>query len=267
MSLSQAFKKGRTAFMPYICCGDPDGDFTRQLASTFARAGADALEFGIPFSDPIADGRAIQSASQRALSGGMTPARALGILKQIRKDGVRMPIAVMTYYNILYSPGLKKMLARIKEAGADGLIVPDVPLGESAPLLSACKKAGLKLIFLVTPNCSASRLKKIASKSSGFIYAVSVLGTTGARKQVSPQAISLVKRAKRITSLPIAVGFGVSTPLHAREFSKAGADGVIVGSEIVNIYSKHFSGGKLRKKAALAEISRFAAGMVDACRK
>ncbi|MCX6769605.1 MAG: tryptophan synthase subunit alpha [Candidatus Micrarchaeota archaeon] len=265
MSLSDAFRKGRCSFMPYVCCGDPGADFTVRLVKALAGSGADAIEFGIPFSDPIADGKTIQAASQRALAGGITPSKALAVLAKIRKAGVRVPIAVMTYYNILFSAGVGKMLARIRRSGADGLIVPDIPLGESAPLRRACRKAGLKLVLFATPNCSNARLKKIAGSSEGFIYAVSVLGTTGARSNVSPQALSLVRRMKRVSKLPLAVGFGISKPSHVRALRAAGADGVIVGSGIVNIYSRYITGRKIRERAALSEVARFARGMVDTC--
>lgn len=265
MSLSDAFQKGKCAFMPYVCCGDPSAGFTFRLVKTLVDCGADAIEFGIPFSDPIADGKTIQAASQRALAGGMTPSKALAVIAKIRKSGVRVPIAVMTYYNILYAAGLDGMLARIKKAGADGLIVPDVPLGESAPLRRASRKAGLELVLFATPGASRAHLREIASLTPGFIYAVSVLGTTGARSSVGPKALSLVRRVKRETSLPLAVGFGISKPSHALAFRAAGADGVIVGSGIVNIYSRHFSGRKIMARAALSDVARFAKGMVDAC--
>ena len=267
MSLSDAFIKGRCAFMPYVCCGDPDADFTLRLVKTLADCGADAIEFGIPFSDPIADGKTIQMASQRALAGGMTPGKALGVLAKIRKSGVRVPIAVMTYYNILFSAGVGKMLAKIRRAGADGLIVPDVPLGESAALRRACRQAGLELVLFATPNCSDARLEKISASSSGFIYAVSVLGTTGARSNVGAQALQLVRRAKRVSRLPLAVGFGISKPSHVRAFRAAGANGVIVGSGIVNAYSQRISGKKIRARAALSDVARFAQGMVNMCHR
>ncbi len=265
MSLSDAFRGGRCAFMPYVCCGDPSADFTLRLVEALVASGADAIEFGIPFSDPIADGKAIQAASQRALAGGMTPGRALGVLAKIRKRGVRVPIAVMTYYNILFSAGLGNMLASIKKAGADGLIVPDVPLGESAALRRACREAKLELVLFATPNCNDARLKKIAAASSGFTYAVSVLGTTGARNSVGLRALQLVRRAKRASSMPVAVGFGISKPSHVQSFRAAGADGVIVGSGIVNIYSGHIRGGRIRARAALSDVARFSQGMAGAC--
>ncbi|MCX6771433.1 MAG: tryptophan synthase subunit alpha [Candidatus Micrarchaeota archaeon] len=265
MSLSDAFRKGQCAFMPYVCCGDPSAEFTLKLVKTLVQSGADAIEFGIPFSDPIADGKTIQAASQRALAGGITPGKALFVLAKVRKSGVCVPIAVMTYYNILFSAGLGKMLAKIKRAGADGLIVPDVPLGESAPLRRACRIAGLELVLFATPNSSDARLRKIAAATSGFIYAVSVLGTTGARSNVSPQALQLVKRAKQASAMPLAVGFGISLPSHVRAFRKAGADGVIVGSGIVNIYARHIPGGKINERLALSDVARFAKGMVNIC--
>lgn len=257
-------KKG-AAFMPYVCCGDPSAQFTFKLVKTLVENGADAIEFGIPFSDQIADGKAIQAASGRALLAGMTPEKAVGIIAKLRKDGVGAPIIAMTYYNIVFSFGQEKFVRALKAAGAQGLIVPDAPLGEAEGLRKACSKAGIDLVYLITPNCSPARLRKIAAKSRGFMYAVAVLGITGARKNVSGNALGLVRRAKKVSRLPVAVGFGVSRPEHAREFSRAGADGVIVGSEIANIYSKFIRGKKIDERRALAEIGKFARRMKGGC--
>jgi tryptophan synthase alpha chain len=251
--------------MPYVCCGDPNEKFTMHLVSALVTSGAGAIELGIPFSDPIADGKTIAAASGRALSGGMTPKKAIAIIAKIRKSGIEVPIIVMTYYNVVYAAGTSHFLSAIKAAGADGLIIPDAPIEESGSLRKLCKFTGIDFIQLITPNCSDSRLKKIASVASGFLYAVSVLGTTGARKNVSADAISLVKRAKGISRLPVAVGFGISKPAHACAFANAGADGIIVGSEIVNIYSKYVKGRKIDEKRALSAVSRFARKMANAC--
>jgi len=257
-------KQKGAAFMPYVCCGDPAMEFTLALVKALAKGGADAIEFGIPFSDPIADGKTIQAASQRALAAGMTPKKAVAAIAKLRKEGVGIPIVAMTYYNIIYSAGTARFLGSLAQAGADGLIVPDVPLEESEELRGECRKAGLDFVSLITPNCSDGRLAKIAKGASGFLYAVSVIGTTGARESVDGNALELVKRAKKF-GLPVCAGFGISKPKHAGEFAKAGAGGVIVGSEIVNIYSKSISGKRIDSAKALVEIKRYAEGMKRAC--
>lgn len=256
-----------TAFMPYVCCGDPTGRFTIKLAQALAANGADAIEIGIPFSDPIADGKTIQAASQRAIAGGMTPKKAIGMVSKLRRMGLRLPIVVMTYYNIICAHGEQAFIARIKKAGVDGLIVPDVPLEESEALRRICRKSGIDLVFLVTSNCSSERLRRIASKASGFLYAVSVLGTTGARKKVDSGALALVRRAKRLTHLPVVVGFGISKPAHASAFEAAGANGVIVGSEIINTYSKFMEVRRIDGRRALDAVARYAAEMKNSSEK
>ena len=250
--------------MPYVCCGDPTEGFTLALVKALVENGADAIEFGIPFSDPIADGKAIQEASNRALAGGMTPKKAVAAIAKLRKAGVNVPIVAMTYYNIIYSAGTAQFLRSLSEAGADGLIVPDVPLEESEELRRECNAAGLDFVSLITPNCSDERLSRIAAGAGGFLYAVSVLGTTGARENVDSRALELVKRAKRF-GLPVCAGFGISKPEHAEEFALAGADGVIVGSEIANIYSKHINGKEIETGKSLGEIAEYASAMKRAC--
>ncbi len=251
--------------MPYVCCGDPSGAFTVRLVKTLVDKGAGAIEFRIPFSDPIADGKAIQAASSRAPLAGMTPEKAIAIIAKLRKEGVGAPIIAMTYYNIAFAFGQDKFARALKAAGAQGLIVPDVPLEESWELRKACSNAGIDLVYLITPNCSSGRLHRIAAKSRGFLYAVAVLGITVVRKDVSGNAKALVRRAKKISRLPVVVGFGISKPAHAAKFARAGADGVIVGSEIVNIYSKHILGGRISSGRALAEIGKFARKMNGGC--
>lgn len=265
--LSEMFKaKKGAAFMPYVCCGDPNEKFTVKLVKALVENGADAIEFGIPFSDPIADGKAIQAASQRSLSAGMTPRKAIATIAKLRREGVTVPIVAMTYYNIVFAAGEREFLEALKKAGADGLIVPDLPLEEANGLSAACRKVGIDFVRFVTPNCSDARVRRIASGASGFLYAVAVFGTTGARKGVDARAIKLVRRAKRITELPLCAGFGIATPKHAKEFAKAGADGVIVGSEIANLYSKLLSaGGKRREREAIAVLSAYARRMKLAC--
>ncbi len=266
MKLNEMFRKARGAlFMPYVCCGDPNEKFTVKLVKALVKNGADAIELGIPFSDPIADGKAIQAASQRALAAGMTPKKAIATIATLRGQGVEVPIVVMTYYNIVFAAGVGKFLSMLKNAGAGGLIVPDVPLGESAELRKACKKAGVPLIGMVTPNCDGARMKKIAGKAGGFLYAVAVFGTTGARKDVDIRAIGLVKKAKKY-GVPVCAGFGISTPKHAAAFAMAGADGIIVGSGIVNAYSKFVQGKKIDGRRAIEELSPYCRGMKQACK-
>jgi len=267
MRLQKMFSGQKAAFMPYVCCGDPSAEFTLKLVEALVSNGADAIELGIPFSDPIADGKTIQGASTRSLENGMTPGKALEVIRKLREKGIEIPIVVMTYYNIVYARGIGNFLKSAKEAGADGLIVPDAPLEESEGLRKNCESNGLDLVYLVTPNCPDERLKLIAEKSKGFLYAVSVLGITGARSEVSQDALDLIKRGKTATELPLVIGFGVSTPEHAEQYAKAGARGVIVGSHLVNIYSKYLEGDKLDEEKALQEASEFTKRMKEALQR
>lgn len=264
--LARMFSNVRgAAFMPYVCCGDPSAAFTVKLVKTLVENGADAIEFGIPFSDPVADGKTIQAASGRALASGMTPKKALAVVARLRRGGASIPIVAMTYYNIVYAAGVQKFANALKVAGGDGLIVPDVPIDESGELAKACRKAGIDLVFLVTPNCTDARLRKIAAKARGFLYAVAVLGITGTRKDVGGDAVRLVKRAKKISKLPVCVGFGISKPEHAKELTKAGADGVIVGSHLADVYAAFMKGRAFDEKKALAAVSPYAKAMKAAC--
>ncbi|MBN2121827.1 tryptophan synthase subunit alpha [Candidatus Micrarchaeota archaeon] len=256
-------ERGVGAFMPYVCCGDPSAEFTLALIEKLVGNGADAIELGIPFSDPIADGKTIQAASSRALDSGMTPLKALGIVSEVRKRGIEVPILIMAYYNIVYANGGREFLKKVKEAGADGMIVPDAPLEESSELRKLCSDAGIDLIYFITPNCPDSRLKEIASVAKGFLYAVAVLGITGEREVVAPEAIALVERARKVTALPVVVGFGISKPSHATSLMRAGGSGIIVGSAIVNLYSKHV-GEEFDSTEALEEIGEFAKSMKGA---
>ncbi len=262
-SLAKTFARLRAqkkkAFMPYVCCGDFGEKFTEQLIETLCENGADIIELGIPFSDPVADGPTIQAASVRALDKGMNPKKALKLLGRLRKKGIAAPAVVMTYYNIVFHRGVEEFALDAAKAGASALLCPDVPLEESERLRKACKSAGLDCVFLAAPNTPKERLEKILSKATGFLYLVSVSGTTGARKGVSKNAIALVRRAKKASKLPVAVGFGVSTPMHAKEIARAGASGVIVGSKIIDLYREDAAKGKPAK--ALKKVAEFAREM------
>ncbi|MBI5223758.1 tryptophan synthase subunit alpha [Candidatus Micrarchaeota archaeon] len=224
------------AFMPYVCAGDPNPNFTKKLIRTLVENGAHAIEMGIPFSDPVADGSTIQKASQRALKAGMTPDKAIDLISELRTDGIEVPIIVMSYYNLVFVNGQDEFVRKIKKAGADGLIVPDVPLEESDELERICKRNGIDLIYLIAPTTTNERLYAIIKRASGFLYIVAVAGTTGARENTSKAAIELISKVKGIRKdIPVVVGFGVSKAEHAKEYAKAGADGVIVGSKITDI--------------------------------
>jgi tryptophan synthase alpha chain len=265
MKLGEMFKgKKSAAFMPFVCCGDPSEEFTRKLVSVLVENGADAIELGIPFSDPIADGKTIQNASSRALKAGMNPQKALEAVRKLRKGGIKAPIIVMTYYNIVFANGMEKFVAQMHDAGADALIVPDAPPEESADLRALCKDNGVDLIYLAAPNTEDGRLKQIADASSGFLYAVSVFGTTGARAQIPAYSAEFITRAKAVCKIPVAVGFGISTPEHAVQFAKAGADGVIVASALIDLYSRFIRDGVLDEARALEAAGKFAKEVSDA---
>jgi tryptophan synthase alpha chain len=225
------------ALITYVMGGDPDVATTERIVESLIEGGADIVELGIPFSDPIADGRSIQEAGVRSLSSGTTPEDVLGVVRKVKQKHPDFPIAIMTYYNILYSPGLDRFLTGAEDAGVDGLIVPDLPLDETADYSRLAKRHGLDTILLAAPTTTADRLPSLIKNSSGFLYLVSLLGVTGARSELGEETLKLVRSAKRATrgKIPLAVGFGISKPEHVRAILGAGADGVIVGSSIVNI--------------------------------
>lgn len=256
--ISKAFSKGK-AFIPFITAGDPDLTITEQLIPAMAKAGADLIEIGIPFSDPVAEGIVIQEADMRALSAGTTTDKIFESVKGIRQE-TDVPLAFMTYLNPVFVYGSERFVKNMAECSIDALIVPDMPFEEKEELLPLCRKYGIDLISLIAPT-SKERIRTIASEAEGFVYCVSSMGVTGVRKEISTnlsEMISLVKEAKNI---PCAIGFGISTPEQAREMSQV-ADGVIVGSAIVKLAAKYGTGciepicGYIREmKAAITEIS------------
>ncbi len=250
--------EGKGAFMPYVCLGDFGVAFTEKLVEALCENGADIIELGIPFSDPVADGPTIQAAAVRALNCGTTPLHAFELVSRLRKNGNITPIVLMTYYNIVFRMGVEKFCKKACDAGANAVLCPDVPLEESGELRAACEKNGLDCIFLVAPNTPDARLKKILLHATGFLYLVSVAGTTGARKDVSQEALELVRRVKKFSGIPVAVGFGVSSAEHAMQLKRAGADGAIVGSKIIDLYSKElleaYANGRENGKAEKAEM-------------
>jgi len=236
------------ALIPYITAGDPDLAVTRELAWAFEGAGADILELGVPFSDPLADGSTIQRASQRALERGVTLKGVIGSVEQIRARS-QMPIVLMSYMNPILRMGLDEFAGRAKDAGVDGVIVPDLPPEEAGELRRCCAATGVSTIFLAAPTSTDARLRRIAEASEGYIYYVSLKGVTGARESLQADLAVSLGRLRRLTNKPVAVGFGISTPAQAAEVAR-GADGVIVGSAIVERIERGGGGQRAVEDAA-----------------
>lgn len=231
-------KKQKTcALICYVVAGYPTIQMSEKIITTLIESGVDIIEIGIPFSDPIADGPVIQSASYQSLTNGTTPEMCIKLCSRLRKKFPKTPILFMTYANILYGTGMKKFLTMSKKSGADGFILPDIPVDESADYIKLASELDLSTIFLVSPNISNDRLSSIISKTTGFIYLVSVFGTTGERKQFEEYTIKKIKEVKKYVRgrLPVAVGFGIGTLEHVRTIVAAGADGIIIGSKIIKI--------------------------------
>jgi tryptophan synthase alpha chain len=223
------------ALIGYAVAGYPDYDTTFEVVKAMVNGGVDIIELGVPFSDPIADGPTIQKASYHALQKGMTPSNALNIAKKI-SDELDVPLAIMTYCNILYKPGFENFMKNAKANGIDGLIIPDLTVEESTELKKYASKHDLDTIFLVSPNTTDSRLRAIVKATSGFLYLVSIFGTTGERKGFEDYTAKAIKHVKAFSrgKVPLAVGFGVSKSEHVKFMLDAGADAVIVGSAFIN---------------------------------
>jgi tryptophan synthase alpha chain len=226
-------KKGYKALIPYITTGYPNLEATLKAVPLLAQNGADIIELGIPFSDPMADGATIQESSYRALQNGVTPLTCLETARRLRQQ-TEVPLVFMTYYNPVLSYGPDKFCRDCRSAGIDGLIVPDLPPEEGSLLDNATAEHGLDLIYLLAPTSTMERIRLVAEKSRGFIYLVSVAGVTGARNSLPKGTDSFINRVRRITEQPLCVGFGISSPGLARQVS-AMADGVIVGSRLVQL--------------------------------
>ena len=253
--ISKKFKelrrKKQKAFISFVTAGDPNLKTTEELVLAFEKNSVDIVELGVPFSDPLADGPTIQASSQRALDKGVNLEKILQSACRIRQKS-SIPLALMTYYNPVFHFGEEKFIRAAKAAGVDGLIIPDLPPEEAANLIKLAKKADLATVFFVAPTTRAERIKKIAKVSTGFIYYVSLTGVTGARQGV-PQDISKhVRLTRRLSKIPVCIGFGVSTPEQVKTMSKI-SDGVIVGSAIVKKILEHKG-----KKTLVANVASFA---------
>ena len=239
--LAQAFAAARAqkraAFIAYLCAGDPDFDTSLAACRAVIAAGADILELGVPFSDPLADGPTNQLAAQRALEGGMTAARVLELVRRIREES-QIPIVFYTYYNLVFANGVEAYIRAIAAAGVDGLLTLDLPPEEAGEVIAAARAQQLDTVFIVAPTTPEARLPKIAAVATGFIYYVSREGVTGVRAQLAEGIAAAVARIRRHTSLPVAVGFGIASRAHVAQVA-ALADGVVVGSALVNIIRDH----------------------------
>lgn len=227
----------RAAFMPYHAMGYPSRAATLEIIKTLADVGADLFEIGIPHSDPLADGPAVQTATYAAITLGTTVADCLAMCRELREMGVTKPFVAMTYYNPLFAYGVQRFVDDAALAGIDGLIVPDLPPEEADELIIACRAAGVATIFMIAPTSTEARIKFVAERATGFIYMVSVTGITGERTQLPSDLADFIARVRRHTKLPLAVGFGIGTGAQAAAVAQI-ADGVIVGSAMVRAAGK-----------------------------
>lgn len=225
-----ARRSGRAALMPYMMGGFPDLAVSRAIAEAYAAAGSDLVELGVPFSDPLADGPVIHAAGSRALAQGVTPEDVLELAAGL---AARVPVVLMCYANPIYARGGDAFVRALSAAGVSGLIVPDLPVEEAPALLERCDAEGVALIPLVAPTTAGDRLRVIGSLARGFVYAVSLTGTTGERDALGGGLEAMLERVKACAEVPVAVGFGIATPGQAAEAANAGADGVIVGTRLV----------------------------------
>lgn len=234
-NIARAFEKGK-AFIPFVTCGDPDLETTAKIVRAMAGAGADLIELGIPFSDPTAEGPVIQGANLRALTAGATTDKIFDLVRDLRKD-VTVPMVFMTYANVVFSYGTERFVSTCADIGMDGLILPDLPFEEKEEFAPTCRRYGLDLISLIAPT-SADRIAMIAREAEGFLYIVSSLGVTGTRSEITTDLGAIVRVARENTSIPCAIGFGISTPEQAKKMA-ALADGAIVGSAIVKLVAQY----------------------------
>ena len=246
-------KEGRAAFVTFVMAGDPDLATSLAIIKALPKAGADIIEIGMPFTDPMADGPAIQAAGLRALKAGTTLKKTLDLVRDFRKDDERTPLVLMGYYNPIYIYGVDKFLADAKSAGVDGLIIVDLPPEEDTELCIPAMKAGLNFIRLATPTTDDKRLPAVLANTSGFVYYVSITGITGAAAAKPSDVAPEVARIKASTDLPIIVGFGIRTPDAARDIA-AVADGTVVGSAIVKL---------IEEKQPVADILAYVKSLAD----
>lgn len=249
-------RRKHKALIPYVTVGYPSVEATLKVVPLLARSGADIIELGIPFSDPLADGATIQKASFHALANGVTPKLCLEIAEKLRKE-VEIPLLFMTYLNPVLNYGFAEFCSSCARAGVSGLIIPDLPPEEGAELEAATRRHELDLVYLLAPNATEDRIKLVAEKSRGFIYLVSITGVTGAQASLPEELDNFVARVRKIARQPLCVGFGISTPQQAKRVAQT-ADGVIVGSRLIQLMEEEVesvSGFTERLRNALDEVT------------
>lgn len=251
--MEKVFSNGK-AFIPFITAGDPDLEVTERLVYELAKSGADLIELGIPFSDPVAEGPVIQAADSRALSAGVTTDQVFDLVRKIRKS-CDIPLAFMTYINPVFSYGTERFIKTGKEAGVDAIIIPDLPFEERDEVKPYCEKYEITFISMIAPT-SKGRIRSIAAQAEGFIYCVSSLGVTGIREKIGSDAADMIRSVKAVKNIPCAVGFGISTPEQAKAMADI-SDGVIVGSAIVKIIEKY-------GKDCVKPVAEYVRTMIDA---
>ena len=249
--------EGKKAFIPFITAGDPSLEDTIAIVAKLEAAGADIIELGVPFSDPVADGPSIQRSSLRSLSNNVSLRDVIDTVAKIRTQ-TQIPIAFLTYYNIIFKYGVEKFVKDAVEAGVDGAVVANLPPEEASDLIAAAREHDFASIFLVAPTSTPERVKIVSEACTGFVYCVSLTGVTGARSAISDMLAPTLERIKEHTDKPVAVGFGVSTPDQAREVAKM-ADGVIVGSAIVNVIEANVN----KPDEMISAVGNFAASLVE----
>lgn len=248
--IERAFSKGK-AFIGFITSGDPDLETTEKIVYAMDHAGCDLIELGIPFSDPTAEGPVIQEANVRALSNGVTTDKVFEMINRIRKN-TDIPMVFMTYANVVYSYGIEKFCQKMVEGNMSGMILPDVPFEEKEEFDTVCKEYGLDLISMIAPT-SHQRIQTIAKEANGFIYCVSSLGVTGVRSKITTDIGAMVDLVREVTDVPVAVGFGISTPEQAKKMASQ-SDGAIVGSAIIKIIEKYGKDAPQYVKAYVKEM-------------
>jgi tryptophan synthase alpha chain len=255
---AQLKAQGRAAFVPFVTAGDPDFETSRAILQALPGAGADVIELGMPFSDPMADGPAVQASSLRALKAGATMARTLDLVRSFRQHDDKTPIVLMGYYNPVHIRGADNFVRDAAAAGVDGLIIVDLPPEEDAVLLKPARAAGIDIIRLVTPTTNDARLPKVLNGASGYLYYVSITGVTGTKSFSENDVKAALTRIRKASDLPVAVGFGIKTPAQAAQIAGI-ADAAVVGSAIVNVIAQ----SKARRDGIVTEVTELCRALAD----
>jgi tryptophan synthase alpha chain len=254
--------RGEGAFIPFAVAGDPDFETSIGIVREYVDNGADALEIGFPFSDPVADGPSVQTADIRSLNSGMTTDKCFEFISRIR-EFTSIPIGILVYYNLIYKKGLEEFYNKARNAGINGILAADLPPEEAGDVVEMAGKYGLDQIFMVAQTTTNERISEIVKLCTGFLYVVAVMGVTGARSDIKKSTVDLIKRVKTHTDLPITVGFGISKPEHVKDVIQSGSDGAIVASAIINIITENLDDMDIAKQ----EIGSFCKELKESTKK